>query len=155
MLIDRPPLLDAEHVPFDTVVAYNSNPPSSGPHYAVWAAFKEYDHPVDWRYLVHDLEHGAVVLAYKCASPSACPEVVASLRAVAESLPADPLCAGGAVKNRIVIVPDPNLSSPVGAAAWGHTYVGDCVDAPTLTSFATENYGKGPEDLCANGDESL
>ena len=41
---------------------YDSNPPSSGPHYPIWADFKEYATPVPDGYLVHAEEHGAVLL---------------------------------------------------------------------------------------------
>ncbi len=145
-----PPLLDSPHVEIGTPVTYNSNPPSSGPHYPIWAAFKEFEAPVDRRYYVHDLEHGAVVLLYKCQSATECPEIVKELRTVIAGLPSDPLC-GGAVRVRAVLVPDPLLDKKVAVAAWGWTYQADCVDVPSLSKFARDNYGKGPEALCADG----
>ena len=83
IVIDSPPLLDSPHVAIDTPVTYNSNPPSSGPHYPIWAAFQEFEKPVDRRYTVHDLEHGAVVVSYNCQAKGAgdCAAILAGLRA--------------------------------------------------------------------------
>lgn len=43
---------------------YNSDPPSSGPHHPVPAIFGIYDAPIEQIRLVHNLEHGAVVVQY-------------------------------------------------------------------------------------------
>jgi hypothetical protein len=144
------PLLESPHVVAGTSVAYNSNPPSSGPHYAVWAAFREYDKAIDRRHYVHDLEHGAIVFLYKCSKASDCPDVVTQLRSVVAAVPTDARCAAS-IKNRVLLVPDPMLDSKVAAAAWGHTYRADCVDPTTLLAFAAEHYARSPEDICADG----
>ncbi len=156
--IESPPLLAGVHVPIPSVVDWSSNPPSSGPHYPIWAAFKTFSTPVPRGYYVHDLEHGAVVLLYRCdvdaggdPGPGGCPDVVASLEQVVAALPDDPLCTASGVRVRAVITPDPLLDVPVAAAAWGWTYKADCLDLPSLEAFASEHYGKGTEQVCANG----
>ncbi len=154
IVIDTPPLLDSPHVAIDTPVAYNSNPPASGPHYPIWAAFQEYSTPVDRRYYVHDLEHGAVVLLHNCAARDAgasCEANLAGLRAAIASVPSDPLCAGSEVRVRTLLTPDPLLDVPIAAVAWGWTYRAECLDLPSLTEFVKAHYGQGPEAICANG----
>jgi len=179
VLIDTPVLLDSPHVAIGTDVTYSSNPPSSGPHYAIWAAFQEFGTPVDRRYYVHDLEHGAVVLLYNCALlpgaadagapdagdasseaetsaeasvPSACDALVQNLRQLMSSLPEDPQCnADAGVHRRIVLTPDPLLTTPVAAAAWGWTYRAQCFDRGTLEAFARDHYAHAPENECLNG----
>jgi hypothetical protein len=156
--LDSPPLLPAIHVAIGTDIVWDSNPPSSGPHYPIWAAFQAYSAPVPRGYYVHDLEHGAIVFAYNCADGDAdCADVAAALQAVSDALPDDPLCAatGQGVRVRTVITPDPLLDVPVAAAAWGYTYKAECVDLPSLTAFAMEHYGNGPEVLCAQGTTSF
>ncbi len=150
--IDTPPLLDSPHVAIGTLVEYDSNPPSSGPHYPIWAAFQEFMTPVDRRYYVHDLEHGAVVLLYKCDDGAGCPDIVQGMRDIVASLPDDPICdktMGPRV--RMVITPDPLIPTTVAATAWGWTYTADCFDLPTLKAFVLAHYGQGNEVLCANG----
>jgi hypothetical protein len=153
--LDSPPLLPAIHVAIGTEVEWDSNPPSSGPHFPIWAAYQAYTSPVPRGYYVHDLEHGAVVFLYNC--PNGCPDVVATLQAASDAIPDDPLCtqAGEGVRVRTVITPDPLLDVPVAAAAWGYTYKAACADLPTLTAFARAHYGNGPEVLCTNGTTSF
>jgi hypothetical protein len=150
--IDSPPLLTASHVPIGTDIQWDSNPPSSGAHFPVWAAYTAYTSPVPRGYYVHNEEHGAVVLLYQCGDAS-CPDVAAALQAVSDSLPDDPLCLqrGEGVRVRTVLSPDPLLDVPVAAAAWGWVYRAQCVDLPTLEAFAHEHYGQGPEVLCDDG----
>lgn len=148
--IDTPELQPGNHVPEGTHIDWSSNPPSSGSHYPVWAQFKEYDHPVDLGYIVHDMEHGAVVLFYNCAEGASCDAIVQGLREVRDAIPTDPKC-GSDIRVRVVIVPDPLLDVPVAAAAWGWTYKAACFDRPTLEDFAKTHYGQGTEDLCAPG----
>lgn len=144
------------HVPVGTVVEYVTNPPCGGPHYPIWASFKEYANPVDRRYYVHSEEHGAVVLAYKCDSATACPAEAAALREIRDALPDDPLCSGFVgTKNRIIITPDPLLERPIGVAAWGFSYTADCIDAASIRAFIDLHYAHGVENLCNPGMETF
>ncbi len=153
--IESPPLLPGSHVDFDADIQWSSNPPSSGPHYPIWAAYQTYTTPVPRGFYVHDEEHGGVILLYNCADSgdAGCPDVAAALQKASDSIPDDPLCtsAGEGVRVRTVITPDPLIDVPVAAAAWGWTYKAACVDLPTLEAFANAHYGMGPEVLCANG----
>jgi hypothetical protein len=151
--IDAPTVLPATHVAIGTLVSYDSNPPSSGPHYPIWAAYQAYTTPVDRRYYVHDEEHGAVIFVYNCQSAGGCPDVVQTLQQAANTLPDDSLClqAGQGVRVRTVITPDPLLDVPVAAAAWGWTYRAQCADLGSLVSFALAHYGQGREQLCTDG----
>lgn len=153
VVIDTPELLASPHVPEGTVVTYNSNPPSSGPHYPVWANFQEFATPLEDGYLVHSLEHGAVALLY--AGPSSSTSVLNAedmdaLRKIRDSLPTDPAC-DPATRVRVVIAPSRKLDVAVAAAAWGWTYRAKCVDVPTLSQFVKDHYAHSPENICAEG----
>ena len=149
--IETPELIAAAHVPEGTVITYNSNPPCSGPHYSAWANFQEYSAPLDEGYLVHSLEHGAIALLYKCdPATDACKVTIDSLRKIRDAMPTDPMC-DPAIRVRVVIAPFPKLDAPIAAAAWGITYKADCVDVPTLTQFAKDNYARSTENICAPG----
>ncbi len=54
------------HIPLGTEQNYNSNPPTSGPHFEEWVKAGIYERPQDDRYLIHSLEHGYVILSYNC-----------------------------------------------------------------------------------------
>jgi uncharacterized protein DUF3105 len=152
--LQTPPLMASPHVPEGTVVAYGSNPPSSGPHYPIWADFREYATPVDDEYLVHSMEHGAVLLLYRCAAP--CDDLVASLRALRDAVPTDPLCdASMGERVRVILAPRAANDVAVAAAAWGNTYRADCFDGPSLAKFVADHYAHGPESSCSPGKPSF
>jgi hypothetical protein len=147
--IALPPIQNSRHVPEGTAISYCTNPPSSGPHYPVWAAYEEFGKPVDAPYLVHSLEHGAVILYYRCETE--CPEIVAELRRLRDTMPVDPSCTDFRTRSRVILAPSPTLPTKVAAVAWGAVYTAGCAEASTLEPFMREHYAKGPEDLCAPG----
>jgi len=62
------PDLGRDHVPQTewSKFAYNSNPPTSGPHDVVWTKPGIYDTPQGEGNLVHSLEHGYIIISYNC-----------------------------------------------------------------------------------------
>jgi Protein of unknown function (DUF3105) len=156
--LETPPIqaLAARHVPEGSPVTYCTNPPSSGSHYPIWAQFQEYDHPIPTGYLVHSLEHGAVILYWKCDAPdgAACtapPGVLTALRKVRDDTPTDGIC-DPSIRVRIIIAPSTTIETPIAAAAWGALYHAQCADVPTLEAFVHDHYGHGTEDLCVPGE---
>jgi len=149
-VIESHPIDDSGHVDVCSPVSYSSNPPASGHHYPVWAAFTSYTEPVPRGFWVHDIEHGAVVLLYNC--PSGCDAEVAQAEALIAGLPEDPQCAtsGGPVR-RMVLTPDPLLDTRWAAAAWGWTLKSSCFEPDVFAEFVTSHYAHAPEDECAEG----
>src|SRR5262245_6355923 len=124
----------ALHVTECSAVAYGTNPPSSGNHYGLWAAFKVYTNPIPPGYWVHDLEHGGVVITYSCED--GCGGEVAAAEEMLNSLPTDLLCLQTAtVPRRTIMTPDPRLDVPFAASAWGFTLRANCFDAEAFRSF--------------------
>jgi hypothetical protein len=148
-VVEEHPPTSTAHITECLPVSYDTNPPSGGQHYGVWAAFQNYDYAIPQGYLVHSLEHGAVVFWYNC--PGGCPEEVASARAFINALPADPLCSGATTPRRVILVPEPALASRWAASSWGFTLNADCLDTTAMRAFYTEHHGNGPEDFCAAG----
>jgi len=144
----REPALGAGHVAECADFDMQSFPPTGGDHFGVWAAWGTYDAPVPWGYLIHSMEHGAIVLGYRC--DDGCPEVVAEFEAIADLID-DPLCRGEEVPRRVIIAPMPDLDVAIAALGWEHGYLATCLDPPSLRSFVTERYGLGRENLCNPG----
>ncbi len=144
------PTVASPHVDIGTMPTWTSNPPTSGPHYPVWAAYDQDYENLARGYWLHDLEHGAVVYAYRC--DAGCPDIAAQLDAVVKSLPADSTCTAP-VRQRALVVADPLLpvDHTVDAVAWGVYYSGQCADPTTLQYFYDEHAARGPEDLCTDG----
>lgn len=137
------------HVALCSPIVYPTNPPTSGQHYPSWAAYATYDFAVPLGYLVHDLEHGAVVVFYDC--PDGCADELASLQAYLDARPADPMCTAD-VHHRIVVTPDPDLGVRFAASAWGWALRSNCFDLAALDAFIGAHYADAPEDLCGDGE---
>lgn len=137
------------HVTECSHIDYSTNPPSSGEHYEVWAAYHTYDFPLPRGYWVHGLEHGAVVITYNC--PDGCADQVAQAQAFIDAVPADPRCAGTSSLRQIIMTPDPLLDTRWGLSSWGYTLRADCVDTAAFEQFYADHLGHGPEDTCGDG----
>lgn len=142
------PTVASPHVPVCSPVTYGTNPPTSGPHYPVWAAYQTYASAVPRGFYVHDLEHGGVVILHNC--PGGCASDLATLAQFLNARPADPLCVPP-VKSRIVVTPDPASPTPFAATAWGYTLTAECLDVAALGAFIDAHYAHAPENECANG----
>ncbi len=147
--IEQHPEEGATHVSCTQNVTYMTNPPSSGNHYDCWAAYQTYTSPVPWGNLVHSMEHGAMIIAYNC--PAGCATDVAAIQSFIDALPLDPNCGAALQKNRIILVPDPNLAVRFAAAAWGWTLKSDCFDAAAFQQFFDAHYDHGREVICSDG----
>lgn len=72
---DRPgeelPDLGNEHIQTssDPRIAYNSDPPTSGPHLPYIAPWGVHTRPIPLELQVHNLEDGGVVVQYNCTCP--------------------------------------------------------------------------------------
>jgi hypothetical protein len=141
----------AEHRTPCTEVAYPFYPPSSGPHFSQWASFNTYTTPVPWGFLVHSMEHGAVILAYNCSVASDCDAVRAEFASIIADRGLDPLCRDEDWTSRIIVVPDPTLTVPIAAVAWRNVYRATCLDPTSLRAFVEAHYGMASESLCVPG----
>jgi Protein of unknown function (DUF3105) len=138
------------HVAIDTPITWSSNPPATGTHYPIWAAYDRAYTGLDRGFWLHDAEHGAIVLLYNCGA-TPCPEIVDGLTAIVRAMPVDPSCTAP-VRNRALVASDPLLPDGVvvAAVAWDVYYTASCVD-PYLHVFASDHYNNAPEDLCSDG----
>jgi hypothetical protein len=140
-IVASPASEGAAHTTLCGPVSYGSNPPASGTHYQQWPVFRAYDQPVPWGYLVHGLEHGAVVIVYNCPAPAGCPEEVAAAKAMIATLP---LKAGCSVPP-VILTPDPTLTTRWAASAWLHTLRATCFDKDAFAQFAKQYMNMGLE----------
>jgi hypothetical protein len=122
----------AEHEP------YNSNPPSSGPHYSVPADWGIKDEPIVDETLVHNLEHGGILIAYK---PDLGEQQVNELKEIFNRLPKS--ARFGSIK--AVLVPRAANTHPVQLAAWTYTLDLTEIDESKIVEFYSAHIDKGPE----------
>jgi hypothetical protein len=139
-----------EHVPQATVIEWSTNPPASGPHFQLWASYDRSYDSLERGFWLHNAEHGAIVLAYRC--DEGCAPEIAELEDVVRQYPVDPMCETP-VKRRALVVNDPLLPDgvPFAAIAWGVTYTATCVDPVALSQFHSDFYARAPENFCSDG----
>jgi hypothetical protein len=118
------------HVDAGQPIPYEDYPPSSGTHYPTWVTpwgFKET--PIQPGFWVHNLEHGGIVILYKC--PPSCDQLKTQLRNLANSLPKARATPGP----KIVIVPDDQIETTLVALAWTRRMPMDEFDEGRLRNF--------------------
>jgi hypothetical protein len=141
VILAAPPDEGANHVAECAPITPASNPPASGNHYPVWPVFRVYTRPVPWGFLIHGMEHGAVVVAYNC--PNGCADEVAKATKLVQAWPPKDGCA----RPPIIMVPDPGLDGGIrwAAAAWDHTLRATCFNREAIARFISEHSNMGPE----------
>ena len=129
--------IDEQHEP------YNSDPPTSGPHYAEPAQVGFYDEALPDEQLVHNLEHGYIVIWYNCTGleETACETLKEQIRDVMGQAGS----AGFSSLTKLIAVPRSSLPSPIAATSWGRLYQPETFDVDELLVFIKEFRNKAPE----------
>ncbi|HET9987990.1 MAG TPA: DUF3105 domain-containing protein, partial [Kofleriaceae bacterium] len=83
-MTENVPSEEGVHVAVGTPVTWSTNPPVTGAHYPVWAAYDRTYAQLDRGYYLHDAEHGAIIFLYNC--PAGCPDVVSALEDVVRKM---------------------------------------------------------------------
>jgi hypothetical protein len=111
------------HVTPDKRIAYTHSPPFGGAHDGFWAECDGvvYPNAVRQENLVHDLEHGAVWIAYN-------PDQVtgAALDTLKAKVQGQPY---------MVMAPYPGLDQPISLQSWGHQLKLASADDPRIDQF--------------------
>ena len=123
---------------------YNSDPPTSGKHYASEYEAGFYDEissqaqdPYPEGYLVHNLEHGYVIFWYNCQNldEQGCQDLKSQVRNVME-----------AENNfKVIAFPRPALDVPVVMTSWGKMQRFENFDPRVARNFVQSNRNKAPE----------
>lgn len=129
------------HVAQDSPLTHRNRPPSSGPHYPGPSAYRVTADPVPPGNWIHNLEHGAIVVLYRCADRDACAEVTARLQQEVVNVAAP----GRFGQVKIVGTPYLDMDAPITAVAWGKTLPLETFDAAQILAFYDRYVDRGPE----------
>lgn len=126
------PLLGAAHIsPGSPHEPYNSNPPTSGPHYGTTTANGVHDEVIADETVIHNLEHGHIWIAYR---PDVSEETKEKLK---EFVQGDDW--------KMVVAPRPQNDVPIALAAWGRTLKLADFDEAQIKKFRDAYRNRGPE----------
>lgn len=123
----------AMHIPDgERFTDYNSNPPTSGPHYAEPAAWGVYEDALPDERLVHNLEHCGIWISYRPDIPA---EEKARIVAYAKSFP-----------SKVIVTPREANDAPIVLAAWQRLLEMDMFSERDADAFVSAFLNKaGPE----------
>ena len=110
---------------------YNSNPPSSGPHWPGPAKNGFYETALADQQLIHNLEHGYIWIAYK---PDVGDEVKNKLKEIAQK-----------EDWKVVVVPREANDTKIALVAWGRVLKMEDPDYEKIEDFIRTYRNRGPE----------
>jgi len=129
------PMQGRNHVTeLDEGFEYSSNPPTSGPHFPVPAIWNVYEQPVPEIRLVHNLEHGGVIVQYGDEVPPG------TVQQIVDWYAEDP--------NGLIVAPLPEdaparLANRITLTSWTHLATCTAFDEDSYSDFR-DDY-RGPE----------
>jgi hypothetical protein len=127
------PILGQTHIEVGaTHPAYNSNPPTSGWHYAKPADWGVYQEELPDETLIHNLEHGGIWISYKDVDQ----ETKSSLEAIGKRYPGS-----------VVVTPRSANDAKIVLASWGRLEKLESFDETQIVDFIKANRNKSPEPL--------
>ena len=129
-----------QHIETGAAITYQEYPPTSGSHWPVVAKWGVYPEAVPEEVFVHNLEHGGVVLLYRCATP--CSDVVRQLQEIFDGLPRSKF--GHA---KVLISPSTRIKTRFALLAWTRLDEFDKLDRERVLRFVQAWQDKGPEDV--------
>lgn len=110
---------------------YNSDPPSSGPHWPNPAKNGVYDDPLPDEQVIHSLEHGHVWIAYR---PDVGDEVKNKLKEIVND-----------DDWKVILTPREKNETKIALVAWGRVLKMDEVDYNKIEDFIKTYRNRGPE----------
>ncbi|HEV2909695.1 MAG TPA: DUF3105 domain-containing protein [Candidatus Eremiobacteraceae bacterium] len=126
-----------------TKFAYNSDPPTSGPHLEMFSASFNNATPLPAVVQAHLLEHGNILLQYNCN----CPDIAGALYQIAYKydsrlIPPDQMQATPAqvqaaeeAGESVVVAPYPGMKHKIALTAWTRLGTLDSIDQAKIESF--------------------
>jgi hypothetical protein len=130
------PIQGQQHIPIgQSHPSYNSDPPTSGWHYDQPADAGFYETSLPDEQLVHNLEHGHVVISYDCSKLTNCDTVKAELRQIVDRFQGW----------KVVAVARENADAAIALTAWGRIDKVDSYDEGRIVSFVRHWRNRGPE----------
>lgn len=122
---------------------YNSDPPTSGQHYPVAAEAGFYTEAPEDEQLVHNLEHGYVIIWYNCddLTSDECEQLQDDIQFAMEEAGNSPLTD----TPKLIAVPRPGMDALIALTTWGRLDKFDAFDHKRIVNFIHDFRDKAPE----------
>ena len=110
-------------------IAYNSIPPTSGPHIGNIAPWGVHDEPIPNEMQVHNLEDGGVMVQYRADLVSS--DQIKELTDIVAEVG----------RKHIIIAPYPDMEHTIAVTAWNRLLILEVVDADLIGEFIRKYEG--------------
>ncbi len=110
--------------------AYNSNPPTSGWHYAQEAAWGVHSEELSDEQVLHNLEHGGIWISYTGIDQ----DTQTKIEDLVKRYP-----------DKLIVTPRAKDDSKIAVASWGRLMKLDQYDEAKIVEFIAANKNKSPE----------
>lgn len=114
-----------------THLAYNSNPPTSGPHWVDVAGPGIKTKPIADELVLHSMEHGAAVVWYREGMDQS------DIDKITEAF--------NSASGKKIMLPRKDLDVPVALTSWGYLLELNTIDESTIKEFIETNNDRAPE----------
>ncbi len=145
--------MDMPQLTTPTKGLWSTFPPSAGAHYGLWAVWGFYRQPVNPRQIVHNEEHGGVIIWWGPQVPSS---TVDKLEAFYQQKPAGmfgtPIAGLGKKIALTAWTGDPSKYYRNGYYGIGHLALCNGFDQTAFATFRDAYLGKGPEGIPLSSD---
>lgn len=120
-----------EHIaPGQAHSAYNSNPPTSGSHYAEEASWGAHEEELPDEQIIHNLEHGGVWISYKDIDQ----ETISKIETLAGEYP-----------DKMIVTPRAKNDAKIAVASWTRLLKLENFDEAEIIDFIKANKNRSPE----------
>ncbi|MDH5597210.1 MAG: DUF3105 domain-containing protein [Candidatus Peregrinibacteria bacterium] len=129
----RVAIMDTQHVADTSEAEYNSNPPTSGPHFTDWhREWKFYEEELPIGGVLHNMEHGGVAIFYQPDIPQETKDLLAEF-----------------TKDNFKTIAGAkaDLPAPIAIAAWGVYELFQDFDEAAMKRFYKRNLNHAPENV--------
>jgi len=132
MMGEKMPDMGGQHVVRGaTHLAYNSNPPTSGPHWTDVAGPGVKDGPVPDELILHSMEHGAAVVWYREGMDQS------DVNKITEAF--------NNSSGKKIMLARKDLDVPVALTSWGYLLKLQTIDETKIQEFIETNNDRAPE----------
>lgn len=135
-----------KHVPAGSLQNAEGDMATSGDHYGEWTRAGVYETPLDDGNLIHSLEHGYVIISYRCSGQSSEASQSAKLDSQCEDTKNQLVSIYEKKgKRKLIIVPGSQMSTKITLYAWNYLLKLDQFDEEKITQFIDTHRDQGPE----------
>lgn len=120
---------------------YTSNPPVSGPHHPQWSKCGIFEDEIAMETLIHNMEHGHVVVLYK-------PGLEASQKEALKNF-----VKGKLDRENILMAPNKDIPSPIAFASWGWFELFETFNEEAFNTFYKSHKYRAPEKIPCDVEE--